>query len=310
MLLITQAAITGILGKRPARVANYLRQAVPAFTVIEQVVFYSSERKAWMDEPCSTTRTEPVWSRYQRHLQLPGFGVPGQRALLDARVLLVGAGGLGCPVGIYLAASGVGEISVVDSDRVELSNLHRQIAFSTAEIGNEKAPALVERMRQINADLHYRHHAIRLEPHNIGELVAGHDLVIDATDNFATRFLVADACWLQKTPLLQGSVYQYGSQVMLFVPERSPCYRCVFGGPPEPDALQPCSEIGVLGVIAGTTGLLMATEAIKYLAGIGETVAGSLLRYNGLKQEVTKLKLQGDKNCPLCGASRSIYSVQ
>ncbi len=245
-------------------------------------------------------------AQYSRHLKLPGFGMEKQERLRSARVLLIGAGGLGCPMGLYLAAAGVGTLGVVDFDRVERSNLQRQIAHSEANIGQLKVDSLIQTMRGINPLLHYVSHPARLDEGNVEALVRQYDLVLDGSDNFATRFLLADACYLNRVPLLQGSVYEYEAQMALFLPGQGACYRCVFQEPPQKNALAPCADVGVLGVVPGTMGLMMATEAVKYLTGLGESIQGQLLMYSALSQTLRKLRLSQNETCPLCGTNPSI----
>ncbi len=244
--------------------------------------------------------------QYSRHLTLPGFGVERQLALKAAKVLLVGAGGLGCPIGLYLAAAGVGTLGVVDFDRVERSNLQRQVAHTVERLGQPKVESLITTMQALNPLLNYVPHACRLSETNVQQTIAGYDLVIDGSDNFTTRFLLADACHLSGIPLLQGAIHQYEAQISLFVPGDGACYRCVFQQPPQQSALAPCAEVGVLGVMPGTAGLMMATEAIKFLTGLPTPAHGHLLRYNALSQTLRQLAISADENCPLCGPHATI----
>lgn len=248
--------------------------------------------------------------QYSRHLKLPGFGIEKQLRLKAAKVLLIGAGGLGCPMGLYLAASGVGTIGVVDFDRVDRSNLQRQVAHAVTDIGTSKVESLIAAMREINPLLTYHAHPHRLDEHNIADLIRQYDLVLDGSDNFATRYLLADACYLNRVPLLQGALYEYEAQLSLFVPGEGACYRCVFREPPAQNALAPCAEIGVLGVVPGTAGLMMATEAIKYLCGMPVAIQGTLLVYNALTQTLRHIALSADQDCPLCGLSPTILEAR
>ncbi len=258
--------------------------------------------------PPTSVFTSVELEQYSRHFKLQGFGPEKQAQLKRAKVLLVGAGGLGCPVGLYLAAAGVGTIGVVDFDCVDRSNLQRQIAHSVDTIGQLKVDSLVQRMQAINPLLRYQKHSVRLGAENVSDLIRHYDLVLDGSDNFATRFLVADACFLSKIPLLQGSVYEYEAQLALFLPDEGPCYRCVFPEPPGAEALSPCAEVGVLGVVPGTVGLMMATETIKHLTGLGTSIHGKLLIYNALEQTLKKLNLSRNQQCALCGENPSILS--
>jgi adenylyltransferase/sulfurtransferase len=248
-------------------------------------------------------------AHYSRHLTLPGFGMEKQLALKNAKVLLIGAGGLGCPIGLYLAAAGVGTIGVVDFDCVERSNLQRQIAHTVEDIGQPKVDSLIAAMRAMNPLLTYQAHPYRLSSDNVAETIAGYDLVLDGSDNFATRFLLADACYLQGVALLQGAVYEYEAQLCLFTPNAGPCYRCMFQEPPSKNALAPCAEVGILGVVPGTAGLIMATEAIKFITGIGSSIQGKLLLYNALNQTMRQWFIERDKECPLCGDNPTITEI-
>ncbi len=238
-----------------------------------------------------THLTDEEFKRYDRHLKLVGFGLEKQLKLKQSKVLLIGAGGLGCPIGLYLAASGVGTIGIADDDTIEISNLQRQIAFSVDEIDDLKSMTLANRLRNLNPLLHVLDHSLRVDATNVEYLIKNYDLVIDGTDNFATRFLLADACFLNKITYLHASVYQYEGQISLFLPGASPCFRCLFRQPPDACALPACSEAGILGVVTGAVGLMAATEAIKYLAALGETIDGKVLLYNALKQESKRLLL-------------------
>lgn len=247
---------------------------------------------------------------YSRHLRLPGFGLEGQLSLKAAKVLLVGAGGLGCPIGLYLAAAGVGTIGVVDFDQVERSNLQRQVAHSVERVGKPKVGSLILAMQALNPMVNYIPHPYRLNETNIQQTISDYDLVLDGSDNFSTRFLIADACHLVGVPLLQGAVHQYKAQISLFVPGEGACYRCIFREPPQQSALASCAEVGVLGVMPGTTGLMMATEAIKFLSGLPTPSKGQLLLYNAMTQTLRQLPIQADADCPLCGPNATIREAR
>jgi len=247
---------------------------------------------------------------YSRHLKLPGFGLEKQLMLKNAKVLLVGAGGLGCPVGLYLAAAGVGTLGVVDFDRVERSNLQRQIAHRVDQLGQPKVDSLIQAMKGINPNLTYISHNVHLTETNVLDLIADYELIIDGSDNYTTRFLLADASYLSRKALLHGAVYQYDAQISLFIPGETACYRCVFREPPKNGALASCAEVGVLGVMPGTIGLMMATEAIKTLTGLTTPTKGKLLLYNALEQTIRHLALQPDADCPLCGPNATIHEVE
>jgi adenylyltransferase/sulfurtransferase len=252
------------------------------------------------------TLTDDEIKRYDRHLKLANFGLEKQKKLKQAKILIVGAGGLGCPVALYLAAAGVGKITIVDNDKIELSNLQRQIAFSVNEIGQFKAKALANRINQLNPKIEVTELSVRIDAGNVEEVVDGYDLVIDGTDNFATRFLIADACYLAKISYLHASVYQYQGQISLFVASKTPCFRCLFRKPPAQSALPPCVEAGILGAITGIIGSMAATEAIKYITGLDNSIAGKLLTYDALNEQFKKFDIEPDENCPLCGRHASI----
>ena len=233
----------------------------------------------------------PERQRYARHLQLPGFGVQGQLALRRSAVLCVGAGGLGAPALSYLAAAGVGRIGIIDSDQVELSNLQRQILFNETEIGQGKAVVASRKLQALNPEIIVDTYPERLSPENVIQLFKGYDLILDGSDNFATRYLVNDACVLAGLPYIYGAVSQFEGQVSLFNYRGGPTYRCLFGAPP-PRALFPsCAASGVLGVLPGVVGSLMATEAVKLLCGIGENLSGILLLYDALSMSFQRLTL-------------------
>jgi sulfur-carrier protein adenylyltransferase/sulfurtransferase len=247
--------------------------------------------------------------RYSRHIALEEFGLQSQLKLKAAKVLIVGAGGLGNPVGLYLAGAGVGTIGVADFDQVSLSNLHRQVAFKTAEIGRSKVESLIATMKAINPELCYVAHNIQIDARNVEELIGRYDLVIDGSDNFATRFLLADACYLHKIALLHGAVHQFQAQVALFDSETA-CFRCLYREPPGADALPPCVEAGILNVVTGATGLIMATESVKYLTGLNTPSLGTVLIYDALAQSIRKVALSADSDCPLCGSEPKITLVE
>lgn len=238
--------------------------------------------------------------RYDRHLRLPEVGLAGQRRLLDSRILLVGAGGLGSPVALYLAAAGVGTLTVVDNDRVERSNLQRQVLHEEAWIGRPKVDSAKARLQGLNPGIRVEAVQARLDLDNVCGLLAGHDLVVDGADNFATRYLVNAACIHLGIPWVYGAVERFRGQVGLFVPGEGPCYRCLFPEPPPPEHAPTCAEAGVLGVLPGTIGLLQATEAVKFLLGIGEPLRGVLLSYDALGMRFQRSRLQRDPECPGC----------
>lgn len=246
-------------------------------------------------------------TRYADQLSLPEVGETGQRKLADARILLVGAGGLGAPAGLYLAAAGVGTIGIVDHDRVERSNLQRQIIHADARVGEPKVASARAALLARNPAIDVRTHPVRLAPDNVEEVFAGYDVIIDGSDNFPTRYLVNDACVRLGLPNVHGSVFRFDGQVSVFWPagpEHGPCYRCLFPEPPPPELAPSCSEAGVLGVLPGTIGLLQATEALKLVLGIGQALVGRLLCFDALAMHFREFNVRADPTCAYCGAGR------
>lgn len=241
--------------------------------------------------------------RYARQLSLAGFGAAGQAKLRAARVLIVGVGGLGSPVASYLAAAGVGGLTLVDSDRVDESNLHRQLLFTTPDVGRPKLAVAAERLQAINPEVAVTCVDARLTAENANALVAGHAIVVDATDNFPTRYALNAACLAHGVPFVYGSVARFEGQVSVFAAPGGPCYRCLFPEMPAPGTVPTCAEEGVLGVVPGTIGLLQATEAIKWIAGIGTPLVGTLLLLDLLTQETRQITLSPRAECSACGAA-------
>lgn len=238
--------------------------------------------------------------RYGRHLLLPEVGMEGQRRLKAARVLLVGAGGLGSPAALYLAAAGVGTLGLVDFDVVDATNLHRQILHGTADVGRSKLDSAADRLREINPHVALQRHEVRLTADNGLEILRGYDLVVDGSDNFPTRYLVNDACVLLGIPLVYGAIHRFEGQVAVFDGRTGPCYRCLFRQPPPPGLVPSCAEAGVLGVLPGIIGSMQAMEAIKLILGIGRSLAGRLLIFEGLEMRWRELHLRKDPGCPVC----------
>ena len=245
------------------------------------------------------TREELV--RYSRHILLPQVGEAGQRALKKSRVLLVGAGGLGSPVALYLAAAGVGTLGIVEFDTVDLSNLQRQILHGSAGIGTPKLDSARERLQDINPNVSIEPYETRLTSENALEIARDYDLIVDGTDNFATRYLVNDTSVLLGIPNVYGSVYRFEGQASVFGARNGPCYRCLFRDPPPPDLVPSCAEGGVLGVVPGLVGTIQATEAIKLILGLGETLVGKLLTIDAMTMSFRTLSIQKDPECPACG---------
>jgi len=239
--------------------------------------------------------------RYARHLTLPEVGVEGQRRLKAARVLLVGAGGLGSPAALYLAAAGVGTLGLVDADRVEVTNLQRQVLYGDGALGRPKLEAAEARLRDLNPHVRLELHPLRLVSANALDVLRGWDIVVDGSDNFPTRYLVNDACALLGLPYVYGSIFRFEGQVSLFDAARGPCYRCLFADPPPPELVPSCAEGGVLGVLPGIVGTLQALEAIKWILGVGEPLLGRLVLVDALRMRFRELELRKDPGCPLCG---------
>lgn len=262
--------------------------------------------------------TDAQIDRYARHLVLPEIGEEGQERLLGSRVLVIGAGGLGSPLLLYLAASGIGTLGVIDDDDVDLSNLQRQVIHDGDSIGRPKTESARARLAAINPEVRVTAHRSRLTHENAAEILAGYDLVADGSDNFATRFLANDACYLAGKTLVSAAIMRFDGQLTTFKAHRRaadgiadgyPCYRCVFGEQP-PNMKQSCADVGVLAPLAGTMGSLQATEVIKELLGIGESLAGTLLLYDGLGATFRKVKLRADPACALCGPQATITDLR
>jgi molybdopterin/thiamine biosynthesis adenylyltransferase/rhodanese-related sulfurtransferase len=239
--------------------------------------------------------------RYSRHLIIPDVAMAGQQRLMNAKVLCVGAGGLGSPALMYLAAAGVGTIGIVEFDTVDESNLQRQIIHGQSDIGKSKAQSAKAKISEINPFVQVITHEVRLDNSNVKEIFSQYDIIVDGTDNFATRYLVNDACVLLKKPYVWGSIYRFDGQASVFWAEYGPCYRCLYPEPPPPGMVPSCAEGGVLGVLCATIGSIQTTEAIKVITGVGEPLIGSLMIYDALEMSFRKIKVRKDPNCPLCG---------
>lgn len=239
--------------------------------------------------------------RYSRHLIIPDVAMAGQQRLMNAKVLCVGAGGLGSPALMYLAAAGVGTIGIVEFDTVDESNLQRQIIHGQSDIGKSKAQSAKAKISEINPNVNVITHETRLDNSNVKEIFSQYDIIVDGTDNFATRYLVNDACVILKKPYVWGSIYRFDGQASVFWAEYGPCYRCLYPEPPPPGMVPSCAEGGVLGVLCATIGSIQTTEAIKVITGIGEPIIGSLMIYDALDMSFRKIKVRKDPNCPLCG---------
>jgi molybdopterin/thiamine biosynthesis adenylyltransferase len=254
--------------------------------------------------------TEDQVQRYSRHIILPNIGGAGQRKLLDASVLVIGAGGLGSPVAMYLAAAGIGKLGIVDFDRVDVTNLQRQILHTTPDVGRSKIESAVEHLHAINPTIDVVAHETLLFSDNVFDVMEPYDIVIDGTDNFPVRYLVNDATQFMGKPLVYGSIYQWEGQATVFLPgQGSPCYRCLFPSPPPPGTVPSCAEGGVFGVLPGVIGSIQATEAIKLITGEGESLVGRLLLYDALHMDFQEVKIRWDADCPVCGKSPTITEL-
>lgn len=253
--------------------------------------------------------TEDQLHRYSRHIILPEVGGKGQKKISEAKVIMIGAGGLGCPVGYYLAAAGVGTIAVVDNDEVELSNLQRQIAHSVNTIGVNKAESVKKTFEGLNSDVNVIAIKERINSKNILDLIKDYDIVVDGTDNFPTRYLINDACVMLKKPLVSGAILRFEGQVTTIIPGEGHCYRCLFEEPPPPGLVPSCQEAGVLGVLCGVVGSLQATEVLKLIIGKGKPLSGQLLIYDALGVNFRKVKVPKNENCPVCGKNPTITDL-
>lgn len=247
--------------------------------------------------------------RYSRHILLQDVGVEGQIKLLEAKVLIIGAGGLGAPVALYLAAAGVGTIGILDNDHVEISNLQRQIIHFTRDIDRPKVESAREKMLAVNTDIRVRTYREWLRADNIREIIRGYDFIVDGTDNFPTKFLVNDACVMENIPFSHGGILRFDGQTITVVPGRSSCYRCSFRQPPPPDAVPTCSQAGVLGAIAGMLGTIQAAETLKFITGVGELLTDTLLCFDAKSMDFRKIRLRRQKDCPVCGENPTITTL-
>jgi molybdopterin/thiamine biosynthesis adenylyltransferase/rhodanese-related sulfurtransferase/molybdopterin converting factor small subunit len=259
--------------------------------------------------PEEVTLSKDEILRYSRHLIIPEVGIEGQKKLKAAKVLLVGAGGLGAPLGLYLAAAGIGKIGLVDFDVVDFTNLQRQVIHSTKDVGRNKIDSAAEKMVGINPYLQIAKHEVALTSENALDILKDYDYVVDGTDNFPTRYLVNDACVLLGIPNVYGSIFRFEGQATVFATKDGPCYRCLYPEPPPPGLVPSCAEGGVLGILPGTIGLIQATETVKLILGIGEPLIGRLLLYDALGMRFRELKLRRNPECPVCGDHRTITKL-
>jgi len=308
-----ESRIEGAVSDRDAHVVLYCasgqRSALAADTLQELLGYTNVESMTggitlWKDRGYDTeapkTLSKEQRDRYSRHLLLPEVGVEGQQKLLDAKVLLLGAGGLGSPAALYLAAAGVGTLGIVDDDTVDLSNLQRQVIHTTDRVGEPKVDSAAETIAQINPDVEVVKHQVRLDSSNVIELIEPYDIVVDGLDNFPTRYLLNDASVRLRKPVVSASILGFDGQLSVFQPYEGPCYRCLYPVPPPAELAPSCGANGVIGVLPGTMGLLQATEVVKLILGEGEPLIGRLLLYEALGATFTELKVRRDPECPVC----------
>ncbi len=254
--------------------------------------------------------TESQIERYSRHIILKEVGGAGQEKILNARVLIIGAGGLGSPSAYYLAAAGVGKIGIVDNDKADLSNLQRQILHFTKDVGRLKTESAKEKLTAINPDSEVATYNTRINAQNVLDIMGDYDAVINGSDNFPTRYLINDACILTRTPLFEGAVIQFCGQVMTILPYESACYRCLYEEAPPPGLIPSCQEAGVMGVVPGVIGIIQATEVLKWIIGKGKLLSNKLLIYNALDTEFSELNVVRNPKCPVCGDQPSIRELK
>ena len=308
-----ESRIEGVVPDRSQRVVLYCasgnRSALAAHTLSHDLGYEHVESMTggitlWKDRGYEVevpkTLSSEQRERYSRHILIPEIGESGQRKLLDARVLLLGAGGLGSPTALYLAAAGVGTLGIVDGDVVDLSNLQRQVIHTTQRIGTPKVESAAETIHALNPDIEVVPYQTRLDASNIMEIIAGWDIVVDGVDNFPTRYLLNDASVRLRIPVVSASILGFDGQLSIFKPYDGPCYRCLFPVPPPAELAPSCGANGVLGVLPGTMGLLQATEVIKLIVGAGEPAIGRLLLYDALAATLSEVKVRRDPECPVC----------
>jgi adenylyltransferase/sulfurtransferase len=269
----------------------------------------ATKTTALSGHPAATNLTNEEILRYSRHLIMPEVGMEGQLKLKAARVLLIGTGGLGAPLGLYLTAAGVGHIGLVDFDVVDFTNLQRQVTFGTSDVGKPKTEAAKARLSNLNPDVQIATYETRLTSENALEMFKDYDIIVDGTDNFPTRYLVNDACILLGKPNVYGSIFRFEGQVTVFGMPDGPCYRCLYPEPPPPGLVPSCAEGGVLGVLPGIIGSLQALEAIKLIVGRGESLTGRLVLFDALAMKFRELKLKKNSHCPMCGPHRKIHQL-
>lgn len=279
-----------------------------------QVACIDGGYNAWVKAGLPTQKNRALnkaeVQRYSRHLLVPEVGEEGQAKLLQARVLLLGAGGLGSPTAYYLAAAGVGTLGIVDADVVDVTNLQRQILHGTSDVGRPKAISAYEKLKELNPGITVVPHVEYLTSDNVFDVIDQYDIVVNGCDNFPTRYLINDACVFRGKPIVDGSIFRFEGQVTIYACDgEGPCYRCLYPEPPPPDLAPSCNEAGVLGVLPGTVGLIQATEVVKLILGIGEPLIGRLLMFDALSMSFKNFKVRRDKNCPVCGDNPTVTEL-
>jgi sulfur-carrier protein adenylyltransferase/sulfurtransferase len=310
---VLQDEIGSVVPDRSQRVLLYCRVGNRSARAVEQMVELGYENVAhveggilaWQEQGLPVIEAEGLTAeqrdRYSRHTMLPEVGVDGQIKLLNSKVLLIGAGGLGSPTALYLAAAGIGTLGIVDDDLVDASNLQRQVIHTTDRVGVPKTESARESIEALNPDVNVVEHRTRLDASNVLEIIGDYDLIVDGADNFPTRYLLNDASVRLRKPVVSASILSFDGQISTFVPFEGPCYRCLYPTPPPAELAPSCAANGVLGVMAGIMGLLQANEVIKLVAGIGEPLIGRLLLFEALGTRFTELKVRRDPDCPICG---------
>jgi sulfur-carrier protein adenylyltransferase/sulfurtransferase len=310
---VLQDEIGSVVPDRSQRVLLYCRVGNRSARAVEQMVELGYENVAhveggilaWQEQGLPVVEAEGLTAeqrdRYSRHTMLPEVGVDGQIKLLNSKVLLIGAGGLGSPTALYLAAAGIGTLGIVDDDLVDASNLQRQVIHTTDRVGVPKTESARESIEALNPDVNVVEHRTRLDASNVLEIIGDYDLIVDGADNFPTRYLLNDASVRLRKPVVSASILSFDGQISTFVPFEGPCYRCLYPTPPPAELAPSCAANGVLGVMAGIMGLLQANEVIKLVAGIGEPLIGRLLLFEALGTRFTELKVRRDPDCPICG---------
>ena len=318
-----ESRIEGVVPDRSQRVILYCasgnRSALAAKTMIDELGYETVESMTggytlWKDRGYDVevprTLTAEQRDRYSRHLLVPEVGLEGQMKLLDAKVLCLGAGGLGSPIALYLAAAGVGTLGIVDDDVVDLSNLQRQVIHTTAGVGTPKVDSAEQAIKDLNPDVNVVKYQTRLDASNIMEIIEGYDVIVDGVDNFPTRYLLNDASVRLQIPVVSAAILGFEGQLSVFAPYDGPCYRCLFPVPPPAELAPSCGANGVLGVLPGTMGLLQATEVIKLILGEGDPLIGRLLMYDALAATVTEVRVRRDPECPICAREPDTISDQ